>query len=105
MEKSSVSDEPTEHTHAVNHLFDRMCTMKQGGIQAVAKPERVRTTDSNHDLPVAENVLDRDFTPTESHVAWVGDITSVRTLDGWLFLLSWWICFRVGLWGGRWIRR
>jgi putative transposase len=60
--------------------------MKQAGIAAKAKPQRVRTTDSNHTLPVAENVLDRDFTPVQPNVAWVGDITYVRTQCGWLYL-------------------
>jgi putative transposase len=59
--------------------------MKDAGIQAVSKPLRVRTTDSNHDLPVAANVLNRDFEPEEPNVAWVGDITYVRTLEGWLY--------------------
>jgi putative transposase len=57
----------------------------EAGIRAVSKRQWIRTTDSNHDLPVAENVLDRDFTAVKPNVAWVGDITYVRTLEGWLF--------------------
>jgi putative transposase len=59
--------------------------MKEAGIQAISRPVWVRTTDSNHTLPVAENVLDRDFAPEKPNVAWVGDMTYVRTLDGWLY--------------------
>jgi putative transposase len=59
--------------------------MNEAGIQAKMKRVRVRTTDSNHTLPVAENVLDRDFAPAKPNVAWVSDITYVRTLEGWLY--------------------
>jgi putative transposase len=44
------------------------------------------TTDSNHDLPVAENLLDRQFNPAEANEAWVADITYIPTRAGWLYL-------------------
>jgi putative transposase len=44
------------------------------------------TTDSQHDLPIAENVLNRDFTTTEPDRAWVADITYIPTAEGWLYL-------------------
>jgi putative transposase len=44
------------------------------------------TTDSNHDLPVAENLLDRQFNPAEANEAWVADITYIPTREGWLYL-------------------
>lgn len=60
--------------------------MKEAGIRAISRRLWVRTTDSNHRLPVAKNVLDRDFTPTRPNAAWVADITYVPTRSGWLFL-------------------
>src|SRR5262249_46305286 len=45
-----------------------------------------RTTDSRHGLPVADNVLDRDFDPAEPNAAWAADITYIPTADGWLYL-------------------
>jgi transposase InsO family protein len=53
-----------------------------------ARPQRQFkvTTDSQHDLPIAENVLNRDFTTTEPDRAWVADITSIPTAEGWLYL-------------------
>ena len=45
-----------------------------------------RTTDSRHGQPVAQNVLARRFTTTAPNVAWVGDVTYLPTLDGWLYL-------------------
>lgn len=45
-----------------------------------------RTTLSNHDLPVAKNVLAQDFTATGPNQRWVSDITYIRTQVGWLYL-------------------
>jgi transposase InsO family protein len=36
---------------------------------------RVVTTDSQHDLPIAPNLLNRNFTPAGPNQAWTGDIT------------------------------
>jgi putative transposase len=56
------------------------------GINARVKRQFVTTTDSNHDLPIAENVLNRTFTATEPDQSWVADITYVATEEGWLYL-------------------
>jgi putative transposase len=56
------------------------------GINARVKRQFVTTTDSNHDLPIAENVLNRTFTATEPDQSWVADITYVATEQGWLYL-------------------
>jgi len=47
---------------------------------------RVVTTDSNHALAVAPNLLDRDFTATAPNQQWAGDITYLRTLPGGRYL-------------------
>ena len=61
--------------------------MRRHGIQARRRHAfRVCTTDSRHDLPVAANLLDRDFSPTAPNRAWAGDITYVPTAEGWLYL-------------------
>lgn len=56
------------------------------GIFAKAPRRFVRTTDSRHGLPVAENVLDRDFDPKRPNTAWSADITYIPTAEGWLYL-------------------
>ena len=44
------------------------------------------TTDSNHKLPTAPNVLDRQFEPESADEVWVSDITYIETAQGWLYL-------------------
>lgn len=60
--------------------------MQSAGIRAKSAARWVRTTDSDHSLPVAENVLDRQFKATEPNAAWVGDITYIQTAAGWVYL-------------------
>ena len=62
--------------------------MRQGGIAPKTKRKFRVTTDSNHDRPVAENVLDRQFEPEASNRAWRADITYVATGEGWLYLAA-----------------
>src|SRR4029078_11166730 len=45
-----------------------------------------QTTDSNHQLPVAENVLDRQFDPEQPNASWGADITYGPTREGGLYL-------------------
>ena len=44
------------------------------------------TTDSNHNYPVAPNLLDQDFTVHRENQVWVSDITYIHTNQGWLYL-------------------
>jgi putative transposase len=61
--------------------------MQQHGIRARGKRRfRVTTTDSRHDLPIAPNLLNRNFTPAAPNQTWAGDITYIATEEGWLFL-------------------
>jgi transposase InsO family protein len=60
--------------------------MQLHGIRAKGKRRFKVTTDSNHDLPIAPNLLDRQFTVAEPDRVWAGDITYIHTDEGWLFL-------------------
>jgi transposase InsO family protein len=60
--------------------------MRQAGIAAKTGRRFKQTTDSNHSMPVAGNVLDRAFAPEEPNASWVADITYVPTREGWLYL-------------------
>ena len=44
------------------------------------------TTNSNHKLPVAENLLDQTFSAQRPNEAWLTDITHIPTGEGWLYL-------------------
>lgn len=60
--------------------------MRQEGIVARKKRRFRRTTDSNHALPIAPNVLARNFDVELPDTAWVTDVTYVWTHEGWLYL-------------------
>ena len=63
--------------------------MRRYGIRAImAPPRRVRTTDSRHDLPIAPNLIGRDFTAEASNRVWLADITYIPTAEGWLYLAA-----------------
>ncbi len=60
--------------------------MRQIGLCARAKRRFRATTDSNHDWPVAINLLKRQFHTPEPDLAWCADITYIPTTGGWLYL-------------------
>lgn len=60
--------------------------MRSEGLRGVSRRRRVRTTDSRHNFPVAPNRLMRDFSAAGPNQRWAGDITYLRTDDGWLYL-------------------
>ena len=60
--------------------------MQLHGIRAKGKRRFKATTDSNHDLPIAPNLLDRQFNVAAPDRVWAGDITCIHTDEGWLFL-------------------
>jgi transposase InsO family protein len=60
--------------------------MKEDGISAQTKRRFVKTTDSNHDFPIAPNLLNRNFTANVPNETWAGDITYLDTQQGWLYL-------------------
>ena len=63
--------------------------MKQQQIRAImARGFVPRTTDSNHDLAIAPNVLRQDFSASAPNQKWVADITYVATAQGWLYLAA-----------------
>lgn len=55
-------------------------------LQAVQRKKFKITTDSEHDKPVAANLLQQDFTAEEPNRKWVSDITTIWTREGWLYL-------------------
>lgn len=68
--------------------FKIRALMKENGLKPVWKRKFVHTTNSRHNLPVAPNLLERQFTVTAPNQAWVADITYIRTGSGWLYLAA-----------------
>ena len=63
--------------------------MRRHGIRAImARPRRVRTTDSRHDFLIAPNLIKRNFIATAPNQIWLADITYVETDQGWLYLAT-----------------
>ncbi len=60
--------------------------MQEQGLVGRPKRRFVATTDSEHQLEVAPNLLERDFTASAPNQRWVGDITYLKTPEGWLYL-------------------
>lgn len=63
--------------------------MRDLGLVAKTKKRyKINTTDSNHDLPIANNILNRDFYSGTPDTKYVGDITYIPTNEGWLYLAT-----------------
>lgn len=60
--------------------------MKHLGLRALAKRKYKVTTDSEHNKPLYDNKLNRDFTTTDINQKWAQDITYIHTQEGWLYL-------------------
>jgi transposase InsO family protein len=62
--------------------------MHDNGIRAKTARKFRNTTDSSHSLPVADNILDRQFDAQAPNERWLGDITYIPTREGWLYLAA-----------------
>jgi hypothetical protein len=61
---------------------------KKNKLYAKRKKKFKATTNSNHKLPVAENLLNQDFTTNIPAAVWVTDISYINTYEGWLYLAT-----------------
>jgi len=62
--------------------------MREAGVQVKPQARFVRTTDSDHGMPVAPNLLQQDFSASAPDRRWVTDITYVATGEGWLYVAA-----------------
>jgi putative transposase len=62
--------------------------MQRHDIRGRHKRRYVKTTQRAQAEPVAENLLNRQFTPTAINQTWAGDITYIATDESWLFLAT-----------------
>ncbi len=61
---------------------------KELGIRCRQKQKFKATTNSNHSLPVAPNLVDQKFAATAPDQIWLTDITYIRTGERWLYLAA-----------------
>lgn len=81
----SICDALVKRGHRVNEKRVARL-MRENVIRAKTVKKWRATTDSQHPLPIAANILDRQFTASASNRVWAGDITYVWTDAGWLYL-------------------
>jgi putative transposase len=79
-----VEDLKAKGMNCGKHRVARL--MKINGIVGKAKKKFKATTDSKHNLPVAENLLKQNFEAEKPNTVWTSDITYVWTSEGWLYL-------------------
>ena len=60
--------------------------MRKQGLYCKTRRKFKHTTDSNHMLPIADNLLNREFKQDKPNQVYVGDITYIPTREGWLYL-------------------
>lgn len=62
--------------------------MKKYNIHSIRSKAYKATTNSNHNYPICQNLLMRNFTAKIPNTKWVGDITYIKTDEGWLYLAA-----------------
>jgi transposase InsO family protein len=76
---------PKEHRACVGTVAK---LMQENSLRSKTVKKYKATTNSKHSLPVAENILNREFTANKRNEKWVSDITYVWTNEGWLYLAA-----------------
>ena len=87
--KTYGSPRITDSLHDLGYFCSRPRVarlMRANGIQAKTKRKFKVTTNSDHDYPIAPNLLNQNFETDAANKIWVGDITYIRTWEGWLYL-------------------
>ncbi len=85
-----IFDELAKQGVAVNRKTVEKYMKREGISPVLARRFVPQTTDSDHDLPVAPNLLDRQFAAGVGggDRKWVSDITYVWTEEGWLYVAA-----------------
>jgi putative transposase len=83
-----VTQQLRREGHVCNHKrVERL--MRQNGLKGCSsRKRRLSTTNSDHDHPVAPNLLLSRAAPSQPNEVWVADITYIPTAEGWLFLAA-----------------
>ena len=80
-----VTEALHQRGYQVGH--NRIARLMRGNGLGRRPQKRFRsTTNSKHEFPVAENLLNREFTVAQANQVWASDITFIATAEGWLYL-------------------
>jgi transposase InsO family protein len=80
-----IAEELSDRGYACSRLRTARL-MRMNGIHAKTKRKYKVTTNSDHNYLIAPNLLNQDFWTNAANRIWVGDITYIRTWQGWLYL-------------------
>jgi putative transposase len=81
------------HIRGDRHGRKRLARLMRRAGLAGRIPKRYRRTTIGDPFTVLPDLVQRDFTPTHPDQLWVGDITYIRTWEGWLYLATVLDCF------------
>ncbi len=79
----------TSELREQGHGYDEKtvaASLRRQGLRARAARKFKATTNSNHNLEVAPNLLEQNFEASRPNEKWVQDITYLATDEGWLYL-------------------
>jgi putative transposase len=62
--------------------------MRQTGISGLQRRKRGRTTIGVPGVRVADDLVEREFSPEQPNLLWIADVTYLRTWEGWLYLAA-----------------
>jgi putative transposase len=100
---AQAAHQRTRQTYGAQHLQKELASgvftaslgtikrvRRELGLRCVQQKKRfrIRTTDSDHQLPVALNLLAQDFSASRPNEVWTADITYVATAEGWLYVAA-----------------
>jgi transposase InsO family protein len=88
--RGTCGPERLQHELAEQGIKAGVCRIrrirKKLGIKCKQKKKFRATTDSDHKLPVADNILEQKFEATAPNQVWVSDITYIPTDEGWVYI-------------------
>ena len=90
-EQTYGSPRITEELQKIGYKVSRPLVAKimvEQGLRSCLRAKFVVTTDSGHKLPVAENILNREFQVNELGTVWVSDITYIKVNSDWVYLTT-----------------
>jgi putative transposase len=78
----------SRNSYGSRRIAENLTLMHKAGVECKQRRRYRITTQSKHSLPIAENVLNRQFSVSMPNRVWVADITYLWTNEGWLYIAA-----------------